>query len=379
MKRTAILLASAAAVTAAPAQARDGEMYVGADLGLLLEDQVDVDLAQTDPQTNAAFAETNQGIDTAIVLGYDFGGFRLEAEGAYKTAGIDDITILNPTFTADGFGQPVSVVADDADLRIFSGMLNGLLEFGSDDGIQVFAGGGVGFASIDLTLDPGQIGPLVDDSGSDLAYQALAGARIAVSDRLDVGLKYRYFVIDEFELEAINGAPIEVDFQSHSILASLVYNFGSAPVEAPIPVPPPAPARPATPPPPQPPAPVAEPPRPACNAGPYIVFFDFDQASITADAAAILDSAVTAYANCGAARVMLAGHTDRSGSVAYNIGLAERRNASVEQYLSGRGIPSSVISSQAFGEAQTRVPTADGVRELQNRRVEITYGPGSGM
>jgi outer membrane protein OmpA-like peptidoglycan-associated protein len=35
--------------------------------------------------------------------------------------------------------------------------------------------------------------------------------------------------------------------------------------------------------------------------------------------------------------------------------------------------------SEAFGEAQPRVPTADGVRELQNRRVEITYGPGSGM
>jgi outer membrane protein OmpA-like peptidoglycan-associated protein len=38
-----------------------------------------------------------------------------------------------------------------------------------------------------------------------------------------------------------------------------------------------------------------------------------------------------------------------------------------------------VISSEAFGEGRPRVETADGVRELQNRRVEITYGPGSGM
>ena len=38
-----------------------------------------------------------------------------------------------------------------------------------------------------------------------------------------------------------------------------------------------------------------------------------------------------------------------------------------------------VISTQAFGESAPRVETADGVRELQNRRVEITYGPGSGM
>ncbi|MCL4671637.1 MAG: flagellar motor protein MotB, partial [Sphingomonadaceae bacterium] len=59
--------------------------------------------------------------------------------------------------------------------------------------------------------------------------------------------------------------------------------------------------------------------------------------------------------------------------------LSERRNASVRQYLSGRGIPDGRISSQGFGESQLRVPTADGVRELQNRRVEITYGPNSGM
>ena len=93
----------------------------------------------------------------------------------------------------------------------------------------------------------------------------------------------------------------------------------------------------------------------------------------------MLDNAVTAYADCGTASVMLAGHTDRSGTVTYNMGLAGRRNASVREYLSGRGIPDNRIASEAFGESQPRVPTADGVRELQNRRVEITYGPGSGM
>ena len=76
---------------------------------------------------------------------------------------------------------------------------------------------------------------------------------------------------------------------------------------------------------------------------------------------------------------MLAGYADRSGKPAYNQGLSERRNASVQEYLTARGIPGDVISSQGFGENNNRVPTADGVRELQNRRVEITYGPGSGM
>jgi OOP family OmpA-OmpF porin len=38
-----------------------------------------------------------------------------------------------------------------------------------------------------------------------------------------------------------------------------------------------------------------------------------------------------------------------------------------------------VISTEAFGESRPRVDTADGVREVQNRRVEVTYGPGSGQ
>jgi outer membrane protein OmpA-like peptidoglycan-associated protein len=76
---------------------------------------------------------------------------------------------------------------------------------------------------------------------------------------------------------------------------------------------------------------------------------------------------------------MLAGYTDRSGSPKYNLGLSQRRNTEVRSYLTTHGIPDGAITSQAFGEANPRVPTADGVRELQNRRVEITYGPGSGM
>ena len=118
---------------------------------------------------------------------------------------------------------------------------------------------------------------------------------------------------------------------------------------------------------------------PVCNTGPYIVFFDWDSAEITPEASSILDSAVTAYGSCESVPIMLAGYTDRSGTVQYNQGLSERRNQAVRAYLSSRSVPDNSITSQAFGEANPRVPTADGVRELQNRRVEITYGPGSGM
>lgn len=76
---------------------------------------------------------------------------------------------------------------------------------------------------------------------------------------------------------------------------------------------------------------------------------------------------------------MLAGHADKSGSDRYNVGLSQRRNATVRAYLESKGVPGGVISTEAFGESAPLVQTADGVREAQNRRVEVTYGPGSGM
>jgi outer membrane protein OmpA-like peptidoglycan-associated protein len=50
----------------------------------------------------------------------------------------------------------------------------------------------------------------------------------------------------------------------------------------------------------------------------------------------------------------------------------------VRSYLAGRGIPDGVMTTEAFGESRPLIETADGVSEPQNRRVEITFGPGSG-
>jgi outer membrane protein OmpA-like peptidoglycan-associated protein len=116
-----------------------------------------------------------------------------------------------------------------------------------------------------------------------------------------------------------------------------------------------------------------------CSPGPFIVFFEWDKSDITPEAASIHDNAVTQYQTCGNAQVMVAGYTDRSGSAQYNVGLSQRRADSVKSYLESKSIPGGVITTEAFGESNPRVPTADGVREVQNRRVEVTYGPGAGM
>ncbi|MDF3073496.1 MAG: hypothetical protein K0S54_1163 [Alphaproteobacteria bacterium] len=120
--------------------------------------------------------------------------------------------------------------------------------------------------------------------------------------------------------------------------------------------------------------PVAAPPAPPPAMVPtanYIVFFDFDRSNITADAQRVINDAATAAKAGNKSRIQLTGHTDRSGSDQYNMALSLRRGEAVKQALIRLGIPANAIAIIGRGESQPLVPTADGVREAQNRRVEI--------
>jgi OmpA-OmpF porin, OOP family len=377
MRKLVIGMAMASTALTAPAMAREGQWYIQGDAGVMIVEDAGFDI---NGFADNAKVDFDTGYDFGGLVGYDFGSFRLEAETSYRRAGIDRATAGSQGLALNrGSTGAINTFQDSRPaagrVNVLSFMLNGLLDFGSDDGMQAFAGGGVGVARVDLDGRVNANGPgFVGDSDTGFAWQAIAGVRAPLSNSWDIGLKYRFFNAPSINLVDPIGRAIDTDLTSHSLLGTISYNFGGKEAPQPLPPVPPIPT-----PPPPPPAPPAPPAPPPCNTGPYIVFFDFDKSDITADAAAILNGAVTAYANCGAANVMLAGHTDRAGSARYNMGLASRRNASVRSYLTGRGIPDGRISSEAFGESMPRVPTADGVREAQNRRVEITYGPGSGM
>lgn len=121
-----------------------------------------------------------------------------------------------------------------------------------------------------------------------------------------------------------------------------------------------------------PPPPPAPPPvQVVCNKVPFIVFFDWNRSDITPEAANTLAATVQMLKDCGNPRVTLDGYADRSGTDRYNQGLSERRSAAVRDWLVAQGHPADAIATRAFGESNPRVPTEDGVRELQNRRVEI--------
>ncbi len=105
----------------------------------------------------------------------------------------------------------------------------------------------------------------------------------------------------------------------------------------------------------------------------YLVFFDFNKSDLTPDATTIVDQAAK---NAGPAKVTqltVTGHTDTVGSDAYNMRLSRRRAQSVATELEKDGIASSEIEIVAKGKRDLLVPTKDGVKEPQNRRVQIVY------
>jgi len=103
------------------------------------------------------------------------------------------------------------------------------------------------------------------------------------------------------------------------------------------------------------------------------VFFDWDKYSITPEGMQILQQAAAAFRAGGAVQIQVTGYTDRSGSPGYNQRLSERRANAVATALTGLGVPRQAMIVSGRGENDNRVPTADGVREPQNRRVEIVF------
>ncbi len=132
-----------------------------------------------------------------------------------------------------------------------------------------------------------------------------------------------------------------------------------------------------------PPAPVAytpppvEAPAPPPVAHSYMVFFDFNKSDLTPEAVKIVDQAAANAGSAHVTQITCTGHTDTVGSDAYNMRLSRRRAESVAAELEAKGIPSSEIEIVAKGKHDLLVPTGDGVREPQNRRVQIVYSGGA--
>jgi OmpA family len=103
----------------------------------------------------------------------------------------------------------------------------------------------------------------------------------------------------------------------------------------------------------------------------FLVFFNTGEAALTPEGARVVAEAADAYKARGVARIVVTGHTDTTGSAEYNLELSLRRAEVVTEELMRRGVPEADITTLGRGEEDLLVPTADGVSEPRNRRVEI--------
>lgn len=112
---------------------------------------------------------------------------------------------------------------------------------------------------------------------------------------------------------------------------------------------------------------------PACDPAPMLIHFELDEHELPSSAAEVIRQAAD-RARSGVGAIVVGAHADRSGSERHNDALSRRRLDSVMEALAAAGVPRQRLNpAEFFGETRPRVPTADGVREPENRRVEIRF------
>ena len=286
-------------------------------------------------------------------FGWGFGnGLRVELEGNY--------------FNQHERLSAPSPLVGGGYMQSFGALANVLYDFDlGNNVVYPYIGAGVGVAVTSLNGNhvSAKIGATtynltMNGQETGLAAQGIAGLAfpIAAVPGLSVTAEYRFLAVftdQSFGGGNNTGSYVKYgDQYNNQGLIGVRYAFG-----APTPPPPPAPA------------PVAAPaPAPART---YLVFFDWDKSDLTARAKQIIGEAAQASTRVAVTKIQVNGYTDRSGSPAYNQTLSVKRGNSVAAELVKDGVPKASISVQGFGETHPLVPTADGVREAQNRRVEI--------
>jgi outer membrane protein OmpA-like peptidoglycan-associated protein len=369
-KRALLATALLAVPAVAGAQPVTG-LYIGAGAGVnwtLNPEHVDVRNGLGGQRDNAGKLSNKVGWGGVFSLGWGFGnGIRAELEGNYRTNEVDKIR---------GFGiAPVSGVGGFQ--RSYGAMGNVFYDFDfANFGLgrsifQPYVGVGAGYVWTDWANVRGNGNGRAatfrsDDSYGRFAYQGIVGVGTPLTwlgvTGLTLTAEYRYLGTLEPRLETsirnnvtrvTTVGKVEPDIGNHSIMLGLRYALFQPPAAAP-----PVQAAP----------PAAAIPAPART---YLVFFDWDRAELTARAREIIGEAAQNSRRVQSTRIEVAGHADRSGTPQYNQRLSQRRADAVAAELVARGIARGEITVTAFGESRPLVATDDGVREPQNRRVEI--------
>jgi outer membrane protein OmpA-like peptidoglycan-associated protein len=349
---TALLAAGLIAGLSTAASAETDGWYAGAEAGLSIAPTIRFDaLANTWRQSQ------DPGYALLGQVGYGFGQIRLEGEIGWRNNSLRR------------FNNAVGNQSTSGGIGGFSAMGNAYYDFNTGTKLTPFLGAGIG--GLDLSADNIQAAGVGVTNSNDwvFAYQGIAGVSYAVNDTLSLKADYRYLRTEKgsLTLEPSYGTGSgSGTYASHNFMIGFTAKFAkpAAPVAAAAAMPPPPPPAPA-------PAPAPKPVVAAPIAKNFMVFFDWDKSAITPEAKAIITQAAEAAKKNHSATIALTGYTDLSGTIPYNLKLSVRRGESVKKLLVELGIPANEISVVGKGKSDPLVPTKDGVREAQNRRVTI--------
>jgi OmpA-OmpF porin, OOP family len=367
--------ALAAVFAASGASAQNVGWYGAVDLGYHWPDSIDADSSNNAINGAAYSWDISQEDDWAgfARLGYQLNDhWRVELEGGYRPGDISAIRgggnnailgLCTPgvvrTPAAAQCGSP------SGDVEAWTLLGNVIYDFLPNSVINPFLGAGIGinhvkvdsvgqFSSVPLAAgatytaaNPAIQNLTIDDDDTALAWQVIAGLAWRATDRLNVDLTYRYLGGSDLDFastgsHALQPGVFSGEYRDQSVTLGLRYSFAPPP-----------------------------PPPPAYEAKQFIVYFPFDQYVLTPEAQTVVQEAATYATSGNATRVIVVGHTDTSGSAAYNVRLSERRAKAVADALVGLGVGQQTLQVDWKGETQPAVPTGDGVKEPLNRRSTI--------
>ena len=355
MKMREILLASAMTILplAGYADPVNG-LYLGAGAGVNFMQQVEItSLTGRNAANQLVTINTNNlnmqmGVGAVGLgsVGWGFGnGLRAELELNYRYNGIDSFS--------GNRGNTVNIPANTSGKeQKFGPMVNVFYDFnGLSLSVVPYIGLGVGYqwVNLDASTAAGNSGNTTKGA---FAGQAIIGAALPIASVPGLSLtgEYRFLAVasgDRTYNIGTGSARFGNDF-NHAIMIGLRYEFGHVATPAPMPV--------------------AD-----MGAKTFLVFFDWDKADLTARSQGIVQDAAAYSTHTQYTRIDVDGNTDTSGTPSYNQGLSERRAHRVAEELVRDGVPQSAISMHAYGDTKLLVPTGPGVREPQNRRVEIVF------
>lgn len=331
------LLSTVCALAVLPQVALANDMYVSGAGGVSL-------LQDSDFEGSAINAETeyDYGYTGLITLGNRYhNGIRAELELGYRDNGVDNVGNVNATGHASSLTM----------------MGNVLYNFMKDSRFTPYVGIGAGVARVEYENVQLVGASRVDDFDYAPAVQGIIGANYALNETLSMFTNYQYLTALNVDVDTDAGTDVDADYDNHSVVVGLRYNFGGP---KPVVLQEAAPQE-------QAPVAMTEPEKT------YLVFFDFNKATLSPEAAKVLEEAATNAHKDNVIRLTVTGHTDRSGSDEYNQRLSQKRADAVKKALSKLGVTDKEVVTLAKGENDPLVATEDGVREPQNRRVEIVY------